>query len=132
MTYSSGLSAFHALLVRLNPSRIAFGDGYHGCHGVVGLIKRLTGLEVVDLDSLFPYSRIAASEEKEDRGHLSGLGKGDLIHVETPVNPTGEARDLASFVRLAREVGCFVSVDATFAPPPLQDPLAMGADVVMH
>ncbi|VUC33098.1 unnamed protein product, partial [Clonostachys rosea] len=35
LTYSSGLSAFHAMLVHLNPRRIAIGDGYHGCHGVI-------------------------------------------------------------------------------------------------
>ncbi|KAL6700991.1 hypothetical protein J3F84DRAFT_359844 [Trichoderma pleuroticola] len=31
-TYSSGLAAFHAILVLLNPRRIAIGEGYHGCH----------------------------------------------------------------------------------------------------
>lgn len=34
ITYSSGLSAFHAMLVRLNPRVVAIGGGYHGCHGV--------------------------------------------------------------------------------------------------
>ncbi|KAF3344805.1 Dolichyl pyrophosphate Glc1Man9GlcNAc2 alpha-1,3-glucosyltransferase [Verticillium dahliae VDG2] len=56
MTYASGLAAFHALLVRLNPRRIAIGPCYHGCLGI--------------------------------------LRPGDVIHVETPLNPTGEALDL--------------------------------------
>jgi cystathionine gamma-synthase len=34
ITYSSGLSAFHAMLMRLNPRVVAIGGGYHGCHGV--------------------------------------------------------------------------------------------------
>ncbi|TPX15619.1 uncharacterized protein E0L32_004317 [Thyridium curvatum] len=118
ITYGSGLAAFHALIVFLNPKRVAIGKvGYHGCNGVLRLVAKLTGLEQLDLDS---------------EADLARLQPGDLVHVETPVNPTGEARDLDRFVRLARERGCYVSVDATFAPPPLQDPLRHGADVVMH
>lgn len=104
LTYSSGLSAFHALLVFLNPRRVAIGGGYHGCHGVVALVGKLTGLQKVEL---------------EDPAALATLQPGDLIHVETPLNPTGEARDLAFYAAKARELGCWLSVDATFAPPPL-------------
>ncbi|KAI1452341.1 PLP-dependent transferase [Annulohypoxylon moriforme] len=116
LSYSSGLSAFHAMLVFLNPKRIAIGDGYHGCHGVIALLSKLTGLTTVPLTADF---------EKE-------LKPGDVVHVETPLNPTGEARDLADFAERARRAGCWLSVDATFAPPPLMDPFALGADVVMH
>ena len=35
LTYTSGLSAFHALLVYLHPKVVAIGEGYHGCHGVL-------------------------------------------------------------------------------------------------
>lgn len=115
LTYSSGLSAFHAMLVHLNPKRIAIGDGYHGCHGVIELLSRLTGLKQLPLDC-----------------DLSELQAGDVIHVETPLNPTGEARNLEYYAERARAVGAYLTVDATFAPPPLQDPLAFGADVVMH
>lgn len=103
------------MLVHLNPRRIAIGDGYHGCHGVIRVLSRLTGLQQLDLDC-------------DD----SELGPGDVIHVETPLNPTGEARNLANYAAKARRVGAYLTVDATFAPPPLQDPLALGADVVMH
>ncbi|KAL1862697.1 hypothetical protein VTK73DRAFT_6687 [Phialemonium thermophilum] len=117
LTYASGLAAFHALLVFLNPRRIAIGAGYHGCHGVIQLVSRLTGLEKLDLDS------------EED---LARLQPGDVIHVETPLNPTGEARDLAHYRRRADELGCYLTVDATFAPPPLFDPFRFGTDIVMH
>lgn len=63
------------MLVRINPRRITIGDGYHGCHGVVHLLARLTGLRQLPLDC-----------------EASALGPGDVVHVETPVNPTGEAR----------------------------------------
>lgn len=101
--------------MRLNPRRIAIGDGYHGCHAVVAVVARLTGLEKLPLDC--------------DDGLL---GPGDLVHVETPLNPVGEARHLARYAQKARHAGAYLAVDATFAPPPLQDPLALGADVVMH
>jgi cystathionine beta-lyase/cystathionine gamma-synthase len=109
------LAAFHAMLVFLNPKRIAIGDGYHGCHGVIQLLSRLTGLKQLPLD--------CAIEE---------LQPGDVIHVETPLNPTGEARDLAFYAEKARKAGAYLTVDATFGPPPLQRPLDFGADVVMH
>ncbi|KAI1433659.1 pyridoxal phosphate-dependent transferase [Xylaria sp. CBS 124048] len=115
LSYSSGLSAFHAMLVLLNPKRIAIGGGYHGCHGVIRVLQKLTGLQQLELD--------CADEE---------LGPGDVIHVETPLNPTGEARDLEFYAAKARRTGAVLTVDATFAPPPLLDPFAFGADIVMH
>ncbi|KAH8815084.1 pyridoxal phosphate-dependent transferase, partial [Xylogone sp. PMI_703] len=115
LTYSSGLSAFHALLVLLNPKRISIGEGYHGCHGVIEVHKKLTGLKKLNLD--------CAAEELE---------AGDIIHVETPLNPTGEARNLKAFADKAHSRGAYLTVDATFAPPPLQDPFLWGADIVMH
>lgn len=115
LTYSSGLSAFHAMLVHLNPKRIAIGGGYHGCHGVIKLLSKLTGLKMLDLDC--PDSE---------------LQKGDVIHVETPLNPTGEARNLEYYRQKADRTGAWLTVDATFAPPPLLDPFLWGADVVMH
>ncbi|OAQ98785.1 hypothetical protein LLEC1_05422 [Akanthomyces lecanii] len=115
LTYASGLSAFHMMLVRINPKRIAIGEGYHGCHGVIDILGRLTGLQKLPLDC-----------------DPSELQPGDVIHVETPLNPTGEARDLQYYADKAHAVGAYLTVDATFAPPPLQDPFAHGADVVVH
>ena len=60
------------------------------------------------------------------------LEAGDLCWVETPVNPTGEARDIQHYTTKAHRVGATVVVDSTFAPPPLQDPFKWGADLVMH
>jgi cystathionine beta-lyase/cystathionine gamma-synthase len=101
------------MLVHLNPKRVAIGDGYHGCHGVIKVLNRLTGLEKVDLDSDL-------------------LQPGDVIHVETPLNPTGEARDLAFYAAKAKKAGAILTVDATFAPPPLMNPFALGVDLIMH
>ena len=115
LTYSSGLAAWHSMFVRINPKRVAIGDGYHGVHGIISVMERLSGVKKLPLDC----------DESE-------LGPGDIIHVETPLNPTGEARNLAHYAAKARAVGAYLTVDATFAPPPLQDPFTFGADFVMH
>ncbi|KAL6791967.1 cystathionine beta-lyase [Trichoderma sp. SZMC 28012] len=115
ITYGSGLAAFHAMITHINPKRVAIGDGYHGCHGILKIFERLNGLKSLPLDC-----------------DLSELGPGDIIHVETPLNPTGEARNLKYYADRAHSVGAYLTVDATFAPPPLLDPFAWGADIVMH
>lgn len=109
------MSAFHALLVFLNPKRISIGAGYHGCHGVIAIHQKLTGSEKIPLD--------CAAED---------LQPGDIVHVETPLNPTGTAYNLKEFAEKAHSRGAFLTVDATFGPPPLQDPFLWGADIVMH
>ncbi|KAH8602750.1 Cys/Met metabolism PLP-dependent enzyme-domain-containing protein [Bisporella sp. PMI_857] len=115
LTYASGLSAFHAALVFLNPKRIAIRDGYHGCHGVIEIHTKLTGLQKLDL--------FCNAEELE---------AGDVVHVETPLNPTGYAYNLKEFAEKAHSRGAYLVVDATFGPPPLQNPFEWGADLVMH
>ncbi|KAH7032318.1 cystathionine beta-lyase [Macrophomina phaseolina] len=123
LTYASGLAAFHALLVYLRPSVVAIGKdelgGYHGCHGVLALHTKMYGLKCVDL----------FDERTWDE---AGLGKGDVVHVETPLNPTGVAYDIAALAEKAHKRGAWLSVDSTFAPPGLQEPFGLGADVVMH
>lgn len=115
LTYSSGLSALHALFTFLNPKKVAIGDGYHGSHGVLDLHIRLTGCTKLPLDC-----------KPED------LNEGDLICLETPVNPTGKAFNIAHYAAIAHSRGAYLCVDSTFAPPPLQDPFKHGADIVMH
>ena len=123
LTYSSGLAAFHALLVHINPRVVAIGDGYHGCHGVLTIFQKLTHCRIVDL-----------FDEKTWDNDADGwsLGKGDVVHLESPVNPSGRAFNIAHFAALAHKRGALLTIDATFAPPPLQDPFKWGADYVMH
>ncbi|GFP55426.1 uncharacterized trans-sulfuration enzyme YHR112C [Trichoderma asperellum] len=115
LTYASGLAAFHAILVLLNPQRIAIGEGYRGCHGVINMVSRMAGQEKLPLDC-----------------DAAELQPGDVIHVETPLNPTGEAVNLQYYAEKAHKAGAFLTVDATFGPPPLQNPFDFGADIVIH
>ena len=85
---------------------------------MIQLHQKLTGCEILDLDDE------TALEKK--------LGKGDVLHVETPINPTGESRNISDYAEKAHAKEAFMVVDSTFAPPPLQDPFQHGADIVMH
>lgn len=113
--YSSGLAAFHAAMIHLNPKRVFIGQAYFGCHSVLNILKRNYNVEVHDINS-----------------DPNILQKGDVVHLETPVNPTGLAFDMEHYARIAHERGAFLLVDATFAPPPLQFPFEHGADMIMH
>jgi cystathionine beta-lyase len=103
------------LLVFLNPKRISIGEAYHGCHGVIEIHQKLTGLKKLDLNC-----------DPEE------LQAGDVVHVETPLNPYGTASSIKAFAEKAHSCGAYLTVDATFGPPPLQDPFLWGADIVMH
>lgn len=82
---------------------------------MLGLHRKITGAKTLPLD---------CREE--------GLGEGDVVHLETPVNPTGEAFNISTYAEKAHSRGAYLLVDATFGPPGLQDPFQWGADVVMH
>lgn len=60
------------------------------------------------------------------------LQEGDVVLLETPLNPTGEAYEIAKYADKAHSRGAYLLVDATFGPPGLQDPFLHGADIVMH
>jgi cystathionine gamma-synthase len=55
-----------------------------------------------------------------------------LVWVESPTNPALEVADIEAITKAAHEAGAYVVVDNTFATPLLQQPLSMGADIVLH
>lgn len=112
--------------MHLSPRTVAIGAGYHGCHGVLAIYQRLTHCRIVDLHDPSTWSGTDSS------GAEWSLGPGDIVHIETPLNPSGEASNIASYADLAHSRGALLTVDATFAPPPLQDPFAQNADYTMH
>ncbi len=59
-------------------------------------------------------------------------GKTQLVWVETPANPLWTVTDIAATARLAHEAGALLAVDSTVPTPVLTQPLALGADIVMH
>ncbi|CEL54760.1 hypothetical protein RSOLAG1IB_07294 [Rhizoctonia solani AG-1 IB] len=113
ITYASGIAATTTALVHLNPKRLAIRDGYHGVHVSIGVYKKTRpDLELIDIDDEFR--------------------QGDICWIETPLNPTGEARNLRHYADKVHAAGGRLVVDSTFAPPPLQDAFTSGADIVLH
>jgi len=55
-----------------------------------------------------------------------------LVYIESPSNPAMQVTDIAEVAKIAHERGCVLVVDNTFASPYLQNPLELGADVVLH
>ncbi len=125
LTYSSGLSAAHAAVTFYAPRVIAIRKGYHGVHVSIDLYARGRDVKLIDLDDDYE-SAMAGITPSNSKGGL-------LVWVETPLNPTGEARDLVKYARKTHAIPhAHLVVDSTFAPPPLQDPFQQGADMVMH
>ena len=118
LVYSSGLAAAHGAYILLRPRRVFISEAYHGVHAQLAILRRITGPGVFQE---LPLSEAAAQ-----------CGPGDVIHIETPMNPTGEARNLLPYAQIADERRAVLVVDTTFAPPPLQDPFARGAHIVLH
>ncbi|EPY51443.1 hypothetical protein SPOG_02614 [Schizosaccharomyces cryophilus OY26] len=117
--YGSGLAAVYSLIAYLNPKNIAvhkpgFG-GYSGTVAIIQRINRLTGLKTSYID-----------------GKCDEIHEGDVIWLETPMNPLGIVFDIRYYKELAKKKGAILVVDSTFAPPPIQDALALGADYVVH
>lgn len=117
VVYNSGLAAFNAALTHINPKTVIIGQAYHGCHAILEIWKRNFDLKVLDINVLDNFEK---------------LQPGDLVHLETPVNPLGTSFDIEFYAKKAHEKGALLMVDATFAPPPLQRPFNHGADIIMH
>jgi len=112
VTYASGLAAVTAVISVLRPRRVAIArGGYFGCQAAIDAFVPW-GLAKVPLDA--------------------PLGEGDLVWIETPLNPTCELQDIAAHAARARAAGARLAVDGTFATPVLQRPLELGADLVLH
>lgn len=126
ITFSSGLAASFAILNLLAPSAIAIRRGYFGVHEAAHIYARGRDTKIIDLDEDFPVNEGTLDE-------ATGIRRGaTLVWVETPLNPTGEARDLVHYTKRAHEAKAYIAVDSTFAPPPLQNPFNQGVDFVMH
>jgi methionine-gamma-lyase len=83
------------------------------------------------------FSRFGVRSDFVDTSDIRNVEKAlrpatKLLFIETPANPTLAVTDLRACARIAREHGIILAVDNTFSSPLLQNPLDLGADVVMH
>ncbi|KAI5479009.1 cystathionine gamma-synthase [Pseudohyphozyma bogoriensis] len=115
--FPSGLAASFAILILYRPDVIAITGGYHGVHAAIEVYQKIRGKDAVKL--------IELDDEYPTEGSF-------VCWLETPLNPTGESRSIQHYAEKTHAVGGKLAIDSTFAPPPLQDPFAWGADAVMH
>ncbi len=123
MAFSSGVGAMDAILKGLNPGDhvVATNDLYGGSYRLFTQTFARFGLtfSFVDMTNLDAVEKAMTPQTK-------------LVWVETPTNPLMRVIDIAAVCDVAHACGADVAVDNTFATPYLQQPLALGADLVMH
>ena len=125
LSFASGLAAEDTLLrAALAPGdHIVLGNDVYG--GTHRLIERVHGKWGVS-NTTVEMSDLAAVEQAIIPGRTK------LLWVETPSNPLMKISDIAALAEIGHRAGVTVVVDNTFASPALQQPLALGADVVVH
>ncbi|KAJ2837674.1 hypothetical protein FBU31_001090 [Coemansia sp. 'formosensis'] len=113
VVFGSGLTSALAVLLHYKPKKVAIGESYFGIRRVLAQYAAIAGdVKIVSTECSF-----------------EGV---DLVWLESPVNPTGEIKDIACYALRAHAAGAKLVVDATLAPPPLSYPFRQGADVVVH
>lgn len=123
LTFASGMAAITTLLECLpNGARLLVPDDcYTGLRMLCAEFLPERGIEAVAVDMTNLDAVRAAC--------ANGV---DLLWIETPSNPLMQVADIAALAQIGHAGGAIVVVDNTFATPLLQQPLALGADVVMH
>ncbi|MHC5216461.1 cystathionine gamma-synthase [Enterococcus sp. LJL128] len=121
--FSSGLAGIHAVLSLFSPGdHLLMGDDVYG--GTFRIFEKVfvkNGLEYTIIDT----SDLAAIEE-----NIQPNTKG--LYLESPSNPLLKITDIKAAAALAKKQNLLVMVDNTFATPYFQQPLALGADIVIH
>ena len=123
LAFGSGMAAITTLFHLLKS-----GDHVLLSSNVYGGVYRLGKLVLNNFDLDFEF--IDTTEPKNIRKALRPNTR--MIYVETPTNPTIELTDLRAVAAIAKERRIVSVVDNTFATPYLQNPLAMGIDIVVH
>lgn len=123
LCFASGMAAIDAILKLFKPGDeiISTNDLYGGSYRIFTKIFEPLGIKFhfVGMDS---PSAVKSLINENTR----------MIWIETPTNPLLNIIDIESIVKLARDQQILVAVDNTFATPYIQQPLEMGADLVMH
>ena len=123
LSFGSGVAATDAVIKLLSPGDevIASNDMYGGTYRLFSKIFEKFGIK-------FHYVNMQDAENT--RNYINANTK--LIWIETPTNPLMNITDIAAVASIAKETNILLCVDNTFASPYLQNPLDLGADIVMH
>jgi cystathionine beta-lyase/cystathionine gamma-synthase len=123
LAFSSGLGATDTVIKLLSSGDevIAGSDMYGGSYRLFSKVFERFGIKFHYVDQRDPANIAAVVNDKTK-----------LIWVETPTNPLINVVDISAVVAIAKPKNILVCVDNTFASPYLQNPLDLGADIVMH
>ena len=123
VAFASGLAGLDAILRRMRPGDhiVATSDLYGGTYRLMRQVFEPMGVEFTFAD-LSDADALDAALTDSTR----------LVWVETPTNPLLRIYDIAALADVAHQRGVDVAVDNTFASPYLQQPLSLGADLVLH
>jgi cystathionine gamma-lyase len=123
LAFASGLAASTAVLAQLKPGQevAAAADLYGGTYRLLEKVFKPWGLAARYCDDGSPagFARTITPATK-------------LVWIESPTNPLLQIVDIAAIAELAHRNGALLVVDNTFSSPYLQQPLQLGADIVVH
>jgi cystathionine beta-lyase/cystathionine gamma-synthase len=123
LAFSSGVAATDAVIKLLYPGDevIAASDMYGGTYRLFSKVFEKFGIRFIytDTTNTALLKTVVTPKTK-------------LIWLETPTNPLMNITDIAAVSEIAKQAGAWLCVDNTFASPYLQNPLDLGADIVMH
>jgi cystathionine gamma-synthase len=125
LAFASGLAAEDCLLRTVTQPGdhvLIPDDAYGGTYRLFARVLSGWGLS----HSVVPITDVAAVREQLD------ATRAKVVWVETPTNPLLNIADIRELAEAAHQAGALLVVDNTFASPYLQQPLALGADVVVH
>jgi cystathionine gamma-lyase len=123
LCFSSGMGATDAVAKLLKPGdEVITGDDLYG-----GTYRMFTK---VFANYGIKFHFINLSDTASIKKHINSNTR--LLWIETPTNPTMQIVDIASCAQIAKENKLLFVVDNTFASPYLQNPMDLGADIVMH
>lgn len=121
--FGSGLAAIDCIIKMLDPGDevISTNDLYGGTYRLFRTIFEKYGIvfHFADLQDVAAVEALITPKTK-------------LIWVETPTNPMMNIVDIKAMSAIAKKAGAWLAVDNTFATPYLQNPIDLGADIVMH
>ena len=122
LAFSSGMAAVSAVfsILPIGAPVVASNQGYSGVMTLLKTFHESGRLEVRFVDIVDTSSVIDA---------MKGAA---LVWIESPTNPCLDVAELELLIAAAKKLGIGVAVDNTFATPLVQNPLVMGADIVMH
>jgi cystathionine gamma-lyase len=123
LCFSSGQGASDAIIKMLRPGDevIATNDLYGGSYRMFTKVFEPFGIK---------FHFVSMYDANNIKNYINANTK--LLWVETPTNPTMQIIDIKACAAIAKDSKLILVVDNTFASPYLQNPLALGADIVMH